>query len=585
MSRKNEAKNTAVEAAAATPDAASATLPTLGFWGWLRWAWTQLTTMRTAMFLLLLLAVAAVPGSLVPQRQQSPQAVAQYIVDNPFWGEVMDKLQLFDVFSSVWFSAIYLLLFISLIGCVTPRTKQHWQASTRPPARTPARFGRLPVHGIVELPAQTGETSSDAVADDAGVAAREDADLAKVEKLLRRRRYRVLLRAAEGRRGASVAAERGYSREWGNLGFHYSLVGLLISVAVGGLFGYSGQRILVEGEGFTNTLISYDQFTPGLRAKAEDLQPFQVSLDSFHIKFDTQNRNDGKFGQPIDFTANVKVKDAPGAQAKDETLKVNYPLRVGGTALYLVGNGYAPVITVKDGEGKTTFSGPVVAVPQDGNYMSLMVLKVPDAHPDQLGFQGFLLPTTQYDQQGVARSAFADALNPSLQLNSYYGDLGLDDGKPQNVYVLNTDKMKELNSRTLDAGGIVLAPNEGKKSYTLPDGKGSISFDGLKKYIGIEVRHDPAKVWVLAFASSSVLCLAISLFVPRRRVWVKFADAASGTDGGGRRIEYGLLARGEDPRLEAEGAALRDLLLKEFPGSTALDAETDGSARQRALRD
>src|SRR3954447_17570222 len=96
--------------------------PRLGPVGWLRFLWRQLTNMRTALFLLLLLAIAAVPGSLVPQRSSDPNGVAQYQVDHPDLFPVVDALQGFDVYTSVWFSSIYLLLFVSLIGCVLPRT-------------------------------------------------------------------------------------------------------------------------------------------------------------------------------------------------------------------------------------------------------------------------------------------------------------------------------------------------------------------------------------------------------------------------------------------------------------------------------
>lgn len=551
------------------PDVA---LPALGFWGMLRWAWTQLTTMKTALFLLLLLAVAAVPGSLFPQRTQDPAKVLNYIKDNPFWGPILDKMQFFDVFTSVWFSAIYLLLFISLIGCVTPRTKQHWQASRRPPARTPARFARLPESGVLAVPSDAPST---------------DELLVKIEKLLKRRRYRVQLRPAEGRVGASVAAERGYSREWGNLLFHFSLIGVLASVAVGGMFGYSGQRILVEGEGFTNSLVSYDQFTPGNRFNAETLAPFSVKLDKFSVEFNRQERTDGKYGTPVDYTADVTITDKPGATPVKDQIKVNHPLRIDGADVYLVGNGYAPVVTVKDAEGNVAFQGPVVAVPQDGTYMSLMVLKVPDtaSKADQLGFQGFLLPTTVFTEDGRSYSADPDALAPTLNLNSYVGDLSLDDGQPQNVYVLNTDKLKPLNNRDLKAGGIVLGREAGTNSYTLPDNMGSISFDGLRRYIGIEIHRDPGKVWVGTFAVLAVLGLAISLFVPRRRVWIKVTDTASGTDEGGRIIEYGLLARGEDPRLTTEAKALRDLLTKEIPGLTTVEVTSTITTMQRTLRD
>lgn len=113
-------------------------LPQLGLTGTLRWIWTQLTSMSTALMLLLLLAVAAVPGSLVPQRRAGPEIVDQWIEDNPVWGPVLDALQFFDVYNSVWFSAIYLLLFVSLVGCVWPRAIQHAKALRQPPARTPA---------------------------------------------------------------------------------------------------------------------------------------------------------------------------------------------------------------------------------------------------------------------------------------------------------------------------------------------------------------------------------------------------------------------------------------------------------------
>ena len=127
--------------------------PPLGVIGWLRWGWRQLTSMRTALVLLLLLAIAAVPGSLVPQRSADPNGVTQYYTDNPDLAPILDSLSLFDVYTSPWFSAIYILLFVSLIGCVIPRTKHHWKALRAQPPRTPARLARLDAHreSIVEL--------------------------------------------------------------------------------------------------------------------------------------------------------------------------------------------------------------------------------------------------------------------------------------------------------------------------------------------------------------------------------------------------------------------------------------------------
>ncbi|WP_455837027.1 cytochrome c biogenesis protein ResB [Pseudarthrobacter siccitolerans] len=508
-------------------------LPALGPAGMLRWAWTQLTSMRTAIFLLLLLAVVAVPGSLFPQRPANPALVTQYIKDRPEYGEILDSLQLFDVYSSAWFSAIYILLFISLIGCVIPRARAHWKALRSAPPRTPRRLSRLPEYGTLVVPAESGVSPGDAVRDAAAV--------------LKKRGYRVDVRDVDGAM-PSLGAERGLLREVGNLVFHTALIGVLVSVAIGGLFGYRGQKIIIEGDTFVTTLVGYDNFTPGTNFQSDWLDPFAITLDKFEVRFDRESIR--QFGQPIDFKAAVTTRDSPDAAPQQQVLKVNEPVYFGGTGIFLVGNGYAPIVTVKDGDGNTAFSGPVVSVPNDAVYTSSVVLKVPDAAPSQLGFVGFFLPSAVENQEGVSYSFDPDPLNPQLNLNSYYGDLGLDSGKPQNVYNLDVQNLTQLNGRDLPTGGIVL---DAGQSYTLPEGKGSISFDGLKRYIGVDVRTDPGQAGVLVFSLIATAGLIVSLYVNRRRVWLR----AGAHEDGRTMIEYGLLARGEDHRLAPEAAALR----------------------------
>ena len=556
--RVNVEKKSPAEAGGNEPGAkvleakAGAALPALGPKEMLRWAWTQLTSMRTALFLLLLLAVAAVPGSLFPQRPANPAVVTQYIKDNPDYGKLLDSLQLYDVYSSAWFSAIYLLLFISLIGCVVPRAIAHYKAMRSQPPRTPKRLSRLPEYGTLVIPASAGIPASDAIHGAAGV--------------LRKRGYRVEVRDDDGAR-PSLGAERGFLKEVGNLVFHTSLIGVLVSVAIGGLFGYSGQRILVEGDTFVNTLVGYDQFNPGTNFQSSQLQPYSIQLDKFDITFDRESQ--GKFGQPIDFAAAVTTRENPDAPARQETLKVNDPVTLGGTSIYLTGNGYAPVVTIRDGEGNIAMQGPVVAKLQGDNYYSSVVIKVPDAKPDQLGFAGFFLPTAFVTDEGVSFSGDPELFNPQLTLNSYFGDLGLDDGAPQNVFELDVEDLTPLNARNLDAGGITLGPGT---SYTLPDGKGSISFDGVKRYIGVDIHHNPGQLYALIFALLAVAGLILSLYVNRRRAWVR-----TGTHEDGRTmVEYGLLARGEDHRLAAEAATLRKLFSTEWrlPGEAAAETSS-----------
>lgn len=543
--------------------------PQLGVVGMLRWSWTQLTSMRTALMLLLLLAVAAVPGSIFPQRVQDAFAVQTWMDENPTAGPILDFLQFFDVYSSIWFSAIYLLLFISLIGCIIPRARKHIKQMTSQPPRTPRRLARLPEYGALELDSAAAGDGSDGP--DAETALNEAADI------LKRRRYKVDVRAAEegphGRSApASVGAEKGYLKEIGNLVFHVSLVGVLVCVALGAMFSYRGQKILMEDEGFVNALVAYDNFYPGAYFEEDRLEPFSLRLEDFDRVFDRESAT--HYGQALDFTATVTVQEGTDGEPRTEELKVNHPLTLGGARIFLVGNGYAPVVTVEDGEGDVAFSGPVVTRPDDQVYTSMMVAKAPDAQPEQLGFVGLFLPTAHEAEDGVAVSVDPELGNPQLQLNSYYGDLGLDEGEPQNVYVLETDQLQVLNSRETDAGGIVLEPGE---TQDLPDGMGSITFEEIHDYMAVDIHYNPGQAGVLAFALTALGGLILSLFLRRRRVWVTVET----TEAGRTLVRYGLLSRGEDFRLRDENIALRAQFAKRWP----VRAPEESVERERAQGD
>ena len=537
----------------AKADRSDVTLPSLGFVGMLRWAWRQLTSMRTALMLLLLLAVAAVPGSIWPQRVQDAFAVQTWIDDNPGVGEVLDFFQFFDVYSSVWFSAIYLLLFISLIGCILPRTRKYWQHMRSAPPRTPRRLEKLPEYGALELESKEAGDEADAPDSEQVV---ED-----TRRILKKRGYRTEVRgAATDARGqnvpASIGAEKGYSKEVGNLLFHIALVGVLVLVALGSMFSYRGQKVIMEDEAFVNALVAYDNFYPGAYFDEDQLHPFSITLNDFDRVFDRQSEE--YFGQALDFTADVTVQEGTDEEPRQEELSVNDPLTLGDARLFLVGNGYAPVVTVEDSNGDVAFSGPVITRPEDAVYTSMMVIKAPDAQPEQLGFQGMFLPTSHEVEDGLAVSIDPDLGNPQLQLNSYYGDLGLDDGTPQNVYVLDTENMEELNSRDSEDGGIVLSPGE---THELPDGMGSITFDEVVDYMAVDIHYNPGQVGVLVFALTALGGLIMTLFIRRRRAWVTVET----TEDGRVLVRYGLLSRGEDFSLRDENIALRADFEKKWP--------------------
>jgi cytochrome c biogenesis protein len=491
--------------------------------GWLRWAWRQLTSMRTALFLLMLLAVAAVPGSIVPQRGIDAAAVEEYLAEHAVTGPWLERLGFFDVYSSPWFSAIYLLLFISLVGCVVPRTRVHLAAVRARPPRTPGRLERLPAHRSFSVNAPPGRVLDAASA------------------VLRGRRYRVDVQAG------SVSAERGYLRETGNLVFHLALVGLLVAVALGGLFGYRGQVIVPVGQSFANSLARYDTFDPGTWFDPTELPPFLLSVDELRVEFEDQAEG-SQFGAPRLFEADVTVVPEPGAAPEQRTIRVNEPLSIGGAHVYLAGNGYAPRITIRDGNGDVAFSDQVPFLAQDGNYASTGVVKAADAQPVQLGLQGLFLPTGVITPETGPISVFPDARDPRLLFTAWAGDLGLDDGVPQSVYALETGGLEQLTAdgTTFTAA---LAPGD---SVELPDGAGTVTFENLSRFAGLTVRHDPGKEAALAFAVLAIAGLVASLFVPRRRVWVR----ATAGPGAATVVQVAALARGQDAGLDAETDAV-----------------------------
>lgn len=490
MSADLEAETSRDIAGARVRRPAAETAPPGGFWGTVRYAWAILTSMRTAIFLLLALAVASMPGGLLPQRPSNPFAVTIWIAEHPTAGPLLDKIGMFDVFASPWFAAIYLLLFISLVGCIVPRCAVYARALRAPAASPPRPVDRLGSARAYAAPAQP------------------DAVLAAARDHLAARRYRVKVD------GDTVSGERGYTRELGNLLFHVALLGVLLSIFGSSWFGYKGTVAVVEGQGFANTLTQYDDLAPGGGFTPAKLTPFTLQLDTFTVRYET---GEVQRGAAREFAADVQVTDASGT--RPATIRVNQPLRIGDTSVHLVGHGYAPVVTVRDAAGNVAYSGPTIFQPLDGNMRSAGVINARDARPQRLAFEGYFLPTAVVDQQGP-RSLFPDAIYPELFLNAWSGPPVAETGVATSVYTLDKTGLTQMRVGN-DLARLRLRPGD---TYVLPDRAGTVTFEGYQRWAKLQVSRQPGMPVILFFVGLAVAGMALSLSVRPRRIWLRAAD-------------------------------------------------------------
>ncbi len=435
--------------------------------------------MRTALVLLFLVAAAASLGSVFPQRPISPARVDQYLRENPGVGPVLDRLGMFDVFGAPWFTAIYLTLLVALVACLVPRIRALLRVVRSQPPRGTRTPGRDPVTLTTTALPETVTTAAGTV--------------------LRARRFRVAAHAP-----GELAAEKGYLREAGSILFHISLLLLLIAFALGRGTGFRGQILLGEGEQVANTRVNYRIFEPGRLHDGSDLPPFTLRLDDFSNSF----RPDGT---PADFSSQITVTAADGT-VQQQRVAVNHPLTVDGVQVFQADYGYAPVLRATGPDGRVLHDGPVRTLRDPATELSNGALELPSLRP-QVGLQLAFFTSLQTlpGPNGSAVLANRPQLeNPVLVVWPYEGDLRA--SLPGDVFSLDVTRLDPVGDQPL-----VLRPGERTE---LPGG-GTLEFEDVSQYTVLTLASDPGMP-VAAVASILLLAALVpSLYVQRRRVWVR----------------------------------------------------------------
>jgi cytochrome c biogenesis protein len=461
--------------------------------------WRWLIRMRTALYLLGLLALETLIATVVPQEPNVPATVAAWRAGDEGPGTLVsgmiDLIGGYDVYGSPAFLALLLLLFLSLTACLIPRIRA-WVRLVRhsqpPLTRAPGRQELA-----VEL---TTDRSVDEVH-------RTAADL------LQSSRWRVR-RTEEGDRGAStassappppqVAAEKGlWSREGGSLLFHLSFYVLLAAVVFGQLLSFEGQRAVVEGESFADTPVSYWVNQPGRWWGEDSHGGWVLDLDAFEVDWVRDPTAPGA-GQPSVFRSDVTVTRA-GGEVIETVIEGNRPLVVDGAKIHQLDWGYAPWVEVEV-DGEQVYAGYLTATASDGGFFRAAV-KAPAAEPD-LGLEVMLFPYAPDGANGPSLTGAPWDDAPLIIFRQYRGDLQL--GRTQQT--INQLDTSELES----AGGGAMRPGG-----EVDMGEGVVvRFVELRRWVGFQVSARPQVPFLLLASALLLGGLFPALYAFRRRMWV-----------------------------------------------------------------
>jgi cytochrome c biogenesis protein len=470
--------------------------------------------MRTALVLLLLLAVASAVGSLLPQIPNSPERVAAYRIAHPVAGDWFARAGFFDVFGSWWFALILTLLFVSLVACLIPRS-------------------RAMVRSIRQRPIQAREIDAFPHYRELAVVGDPIAAASSARSVLRRHGYRVAI-SEDGR---AVAAEKGALREVGSLVFHWAFVLLLVAVVVGKGTGYVGHATIVEGQTWTDAAFNYDGDLRTGRFSSGGHTGVGIKLIDYSDAF-------RQSGVPMDFSSQVELIAPDGTPVRQDEVTINHPVSFDGVRIFQYGFGWAPAVTIRD-QGRTLYDGPLV-MGQDAPK---------DANPLTAPWVGFIKLSTLRPQVAIQFELYPDSV-------AYFGGL-LNGGTPQPMteanapfmrYTVWKGKLTDPSLTTLDTRFMRVTSTGGiGRGWTvdlssgcvvsgearLPGQVGAIacapgyrststmSFPELKQYTRLQISRDTTVPFVLGAAILILVGLIAAMYSSRRKVWVR-ADARDG---------------------------------------------------------
>lgn len=309
----------------------------------LDWLWRTLTSMKLALVLMVLFAGIILVGAFViqmpPGLAEDPRARADWLAGvRPRFGgmtDVLDSLQVFTLFQSVWVKILGALIAASLVACTVARIPGTWRTMKHPHVAVGASFfEHAPQHEAMTFqrtPAEVLETAGQA---------------------LRRRGYRL---TTEDDGVVHLYADKNRWAPWSGLVAHASIVVILAGALVGAQWGF-------RQDGFN--------LAEGVTAAVPTVSGATITLNSF------QDTYDPRTGQPLDYVSNVTIaRDGQAPFTRD--VRVNEPLRYEGVSFYQSSFGPAALVSVADADGQAVFAESVplsMSLIEGGNRVGMFTL-------------------------------------------------------------------------------------------------------------------------------------------------------------------------------------------------------------------
>ena len=291
------------------------------------------SSMRFAVALLSVLAIASVVGTVLQQNQPKQNYVVKF---GAFWTEIFEFLGLFDVYASAWFTLIMLFLVLSTGLCmwrnVPPFLREMRSFRTQTTAKSLAHMKHTAL-----LPSSLGSLKTE-------IAAKYWQVNGFQTRITPREDGSVLL-----------SAKKGAMNKWGYIFAHAAIIviclgGLVDSnllLKIGMLTGkivpdtssqyardfqaasrlsasnlsFRANAEVVEGQTIEAAFINADK---GLLLQE---LPFTLELKKFHIDFYNT-------GMPKDFASDIVVTDKASGNRVAQTIRVNHPLTINGITIY-----------------------------------------------------------------------------------------------------------------------------------------------------------------------------------------------------------------------------------------------------------